>query len=61
MEDNITVTLKKSPIGSTKKIRATLIGIGLTKMHKTVTRTNTPEIRGMINKVKHLVQVEEQS
>jgi large subunit ribosomal protein L30 len=61
MEDKVKVTLKKSPIGSTQKIRATLIGIGLTKMHKTVTRKNTPEIKGMINKVRHLVQVEELS
>ena len=59
MEDKVTVTLKRSPIGTTKKIRATLIGIGLTKMHKTVTRKNTPEMQGMIRKVQHLVQVEE--
>lgn len=59
MEDKVKVTLKKSPIGSTRKIRATLIGIGLTKMHKTITRKNTPEIQGMIRKVQHLVQVEE--
>lgn len=61
MEENITVTLKKSPIGSTKKIRATLIGLGLTKMNKTVTRKNTPELRGMINKVQHLILVEEKA
>jgi large subunit ribosomal protein L30 len=46
-------------IGSTKKIRATLIGLGLTKRQKTVTRKNTPEIRGMLQKVQHLVTVEE--
>lgn len=59
MSDTITLTLVKSGIGSTQKIRATLVGLGLTKMHKTVTRKNTPEIRGMINKVSHLVRVEE--
>ena len=59
MSDTITVTQVKSGIGSTKKIRATLVGIGLTRMHKTVTRKKTPEMQGMINKVKHLVRVEE--
>lgn len=53
------VTLKKSYIGSTQKIRATLIGLGLTKTNKTVIRKDTPEIRGMINKVAHLVEVED--
>jgi large subunit ribosomal protein L30 len=55
----IKVTLKKSYIGSTQKIRATLIGLGLTKTNKTVVRKDTPEIRGMINKVAHLVEVED--
>lgn len=59
MSDTITMTQVKSGIGSTKKIRATLVGLGLTKMHKTVTRKDTPEIRGMLNKVQHLVRVEE--
>ncbi len=53
------VTLKKSYIGSTQKVRATLIGLGLTKNNKTVVRKDTPEIRGMISKVAHLVDVEE--
>lgn len=59
MADTITFTLVKSGIGSTEKIRATLTGLGLTKMQKTVTRKNTPEIRGMLNKVRHLVSIEE--
>ncbi len=59
MADTITFTLVKSGIGSPKKIRATLTGLGLTKMQKTVTRKDTPEIRGMLAKVAHLVQVEE--
>jgi len=59
MAETITYTLVKSGIGSTKKIRATLIGLGLTKMQKTTTRKNTPEIRGMLNKVGHLIRVEE--
>ena len=59
MSETIKITQVKSGIGSTKKIRATLVGLGLTKMHKTVTRKDTPEIRGMLNKVQHLVRVEE--
>lgn len=61
MSDTVAITQIKSGIGSTEKIRATLIGLGLTKMQKTVIRKNTPEIRGMIRKVQHLVLVEEQS
>lgn len=59
MSDTVTVTQVKSGIGSTKKIRATLVGLGLTRMEKTVTRKDTPEIRGMIRKVQHLIRVEE--
>ena len=59
MSDTVKMTQVKSGIGSTEKIRATLVGLGLTRMHKTVIRKDTPEIRGMINKVKHLVRVEE--
>ena len=55
----IKVTLKKSMIGSTQKIRATLAGMGLTKVNKTVTRTDTPEFRGMLRQVQHLVVGEE--
>jgi large subunit ribosomal protein L30 len=55
----IKITLKKSMIGSTKRVRATLTGLGLTRTNKTVTRRDTPEIRGMIRKVSHLVAVEE--
>ncbi len=59
MAETVTFTLKKSGIGSTKKINATLVGLGLTKLHKTVTRKDTPEIRGMLRKVGHLVSIEE--
>ncbi|MGV1098120.1 50S ribosomal protein L30 [Thiovibrio sp. JS02] len=59
MANQLKVTLKKSMIGSTQKVRATLIGLGLTKTNKTVVRQDTPQIRGMINKVQHLVVVEE--
>jgi large subunit ribosomal protein L30 len=59
MAGTIKVTLTKSEIGSTKKIRATLVGLGLTKTAKTIVRKDTPEIRGMLRKVEHLVTVEE--
>ncbi len=59
MAETITFTQVKSGIGSTQKIRATLTGLGLTKMYKTVTRKDTPAIRGMLAKVGHLVRIEE--
>lgn len=58
MGDKIKVTLVKSGIGRDKKIRGTLTGLGLTRMHKTVELNNTPAIRGMIEKVSFLVRVE---
>lgn len=59
MAETITFTLVKSGNDSNKKIRATLTGLGLTKMNKTMTRKDTPEIRGMLAKVGHLVRIEE--
>jgi large subunit ribosomal protein L30 len=59
MATGLKITLKKSVIGSPQKIRATAIGLGLTKTNKTIVRQDTPEIRGMIRKVQHLVHVEE--
>ena len=59
MAETITFTQVKSGIGSTKKINATLCGLGLTRMHKTITRKDTPEIRGMLAKVQHLIRIEE--
>ncbi|MDA3971727.1 MAG: 50S ribosomal protein L30 [Desulfobulbaceae bacterium] len=59
MAGDLKITLKRSVIGSTQKIKATVIGLGLIKTNRTIMRTDTPEIRGMINKVQHLVQVEE--
>jgi large subunit ribosomal protein L30 len=58
MAETVRVTLLKSGIGRDKKIRATLKGLGLTRLHKTVVLNNTPAIRGMINKVSFMVKVE---
>ncbi|HJV36569.1 50S ribosomal protein L30 [Geomonas sp.] len=53
------VTLIKSHIGQSEKMKNRLLGMGLTKREKTVVLQDTPEIRGMIAKVAHLVKVEE--
>ena len=46
-----------SPIRREKSQRATLIGLGLNKMNKQRELVDTPEVRGMINKIPHLVRV----
>lgn len=53
------VTQTGSPIGRKAYQRATLVGLGLNKMHKTRELEDTPAVRGMIDKVSHLVKVEE--
>lgn len=53
------ITLVRSGIGRPRKHKEVLIGLGLTKLHKTVIREDRPDIRGMINKVQHLIHVEE--
>ena len=55
----VTVTQVRSAIGRKPGQRETLIGLGLNKLHRTRTLEDTPAVRGMINKVKHLVRVEE--
>jgi large subunit ribosomal protein L30 len=62
MTDNaprtVRVTQTGSPIGRTKDQRATLIGLGLNKLHRSRTLVETPAVRGMIDKVRHLIRVE---
>ena len=55
----VRVTQVGRPIRRQKDQRATLVGLGLNKMHKTRELQDTPSVRGMIDKVKHLVRVEE--
>ena len=55
----IKLTQTGSPIRRTPDQRKTLIGLGLNKMHRTVELTDTPEVRGMIRKVQHMVSVAE--
>ena len=56
-ERKLMVTLKRSGIGRPRRQRETLRGMGLTRLHKTVVLQDTPEIRGMVAKVIHLVEV----
>lgn len=56
--EQIKVTQIGSPIGRSSDQRETLIGLGLNKMHRTSLLNDTSSIRGMINKVKHLIKVE---
>jgi large subunit ribosomal protein L30 len=55
----IKITQTGSPIRREASQRATLIGLGLNKMHKTSELQDTPEVRGMIRKVQHMVTVSE--
>jgi len=55
----IRVTQVKSVIGYDRRQRATLRGLGLRRMHHSVTVEDTPSVRGMIGKVLHLVRVED--
>ena len=61
MAKNKTITLKQvgSPLRRPEVQRKILIGLGLNKMHKTVTRQDTPEVRGAIAKIPHLVEIVE--
>jgi len=49
----------KSFISCTDDMRQTIRGLGLRRLHQVVERQNTPEVRGMIHKVRHLVEVVE--
>ncbi len=53
------IKMVRSEIGRPEKQRKILRGMGLNKLNNTVTLVDTPQIRGMINKVIHLVSVEE--
>jgi large subunit ribosomal protein L30 len=57
----ITITQTGSPIGRTDDQHATLVGLGLNKLHRTSVLEDTPSVRGMINKVRHLVRIVEEA
>ena len=55
----IKITQVRSKIGSDKTQKATLIALGIKKLNRSVEHEATPQIMGMVNKVRHLVIVEE--
>jgi large subunit ribosomal protein L30 len=57
---SVAVVQTGSPIGRQPDQRATLKGLGLNKLHRRRVLEDAPAVRGMINKVKHLVRVEEE-
>ena len=57
----VRVTLVKSPIGYSKRQKGTVRALGLRRMNQTVEHVDSPTLRGMLNKVSHLVVVEEVS
>lgn len=59
MAGRLKVTLVKSMIGRPEKHRKVLRAMGLTKLNRTVELEDTPSVRGMVNKVPHLVKAEE--
>ena len=54
------ITLVKSAIGYSERHKATVRALGLRKMHQSVVQEDNPTIRGMLSKVNHLVNIEEQ-
>jgi large subunit ribosomal protein L30 len=58
-EKTIRVTLRRSVIGEKPKTRATVEGLGLKRLHQTVEQTDSPTLRGMLARVRHLVEIEE--
>ena len=59
MAKMIKITLTKSPIGAIPTHRKTVVALGLKKMHQSVVMEDTPQTRGAVQKVEHLVTVEE--
>jgi large subunit ribosomal protein L30 len=59
MIKKLQITWKRSTIGYPNSVKEVVKGLGLRKLHQTVIRSNTPEIRGMVKKVIHLLNVSE--
>lgn len=58
-KEKLRVTLVRSPIGYSERQKRTVRALGLRRMNHTVKKVDTPVIRGMIAKIRHLVKVEE--
>ena len=59
MAKTLKITLVRSTIGQKPKIRATVESLGLRKLHQSVERPDSPDLRGMVFRAKHLLDVEE--
>lgn len=59
MAKTLKITLVKSTIGEKPKTRATVATLGLRKIRQSVERPDTPDVRGLINRARHLLDVEE--
>ena len=59
MADTLKITLVRSTIGEKPKTRATVESLGLRKINSTVERPDTPDVRGMVHRARHLLEVEE--
>jgi large subunit ribosomal protein L30 len=57
---SLSITLKRSPIGTSYRHRLVLQGLGLRKPHQTVVRPDTPQVRGLVGKVSYLLEVKAQ-
>ncbi len=60
MAKKLKVTLVKSPIGYNKRQKATVRALGLRRMNHTVVHEDKPAVRGMLNKISHLIKVVEE-
>jgi len=58
-QKKLTITLNRSPIGYSKRQKATLKALGLKKINQTIAVKDNDAVRGMINKVSHLISVDE--
>lgn len=57
MSNMLEITLIKSTIGASEKQRAVVRGLGLRRLHQTVSLQDSPETRGMITKINHMLKV----
>jgi large subunit ribosomal protein L30 len=55
----VRITLVRSPLGYSQRHKATVRALGLRRLHQSVEQADTPQLRGMVAKVAHLVKVEE--
>ena len=59
MSKKLRITLMRSPIGYSVRQKRTALALGLRKMQQVVERPDNPAVRGMVNRISHLVKVEE--